>query len=500
MKFLKDAKSLCPECLKVVNAKVYEKDGAVYMSKACREHGEFEDVYWSSYKQGERALKFEHVGDGLANYRTRRKLGCPFDCGICNEHKSFTVLAIIDVTNRCNLACPVCFANAGQAGYVYEPSTKEVKSIIDNFRSNEPAKPPGLQFSGGEPTIREDLLELIEYANKVGFRHIEVNTNGIRLAQSIDYCRELVDAGAKAVYLQFDGLTSDVYLKTRGLDLLEVKKRVIENCRKIGFDAIVLVPTIIRGVNDHQIGDIIKFAAKNQDVVRCVNFQPVSICGRIDRAQLRQMRITIPDIMKLAEEQTGGAIKQEDWYPTSFVVPIPKAIGALKNHRYGAEFTAHPLCGMATYIFIEGEGVVPITRKVKVEGFMKTMGKVYNLAKEGRKLRAKIALLSLMRYLSWRFLRKLVWPILKTGAYDALRDFHFKFILIASMHFMDAYNFDLERVQRCIIHYGLSDGRIIPFCSMNTIHRPLIERRFSISWEEFHARMKEARERGLKHY
>ncbi len=502
MKHLKDTKSLCPECLRVIDAKVYEKGGVVYISKTCPEHGEFEDVYWSSYEEYMRVLQFEHVGDGLANPRTKREKGCPFDCGICNEHKSFTVLAIIDVTNRCNLRCPICFANAGAAGYVYEPSSEEIKQIIDNLRSNEPAKPPGLQFSGGEPTVREDLPELIEYADKAGFHHIEVNTNGIKLAQSLDYCRELVDAGANAIYLQFDGVTSDVYIKTRGVDLLEVKKKVIENCRKIGFDAVVLVPTLVRGVNDHQVGDIIKFAAKNADVIRCVNFQPVSICGRIDKMQLRQMRITIPDLMKLAEEQTGGQIKTSDWYPVPFVVPIPKAIGALKNHRYGAEFTAHPHCGMATYIFIEesGEKMIPITRKVNVEAFMKKMEQAYEQAKQGHKLRAKMRLLSSLRHVKWGLLRRLIWPILKTGTYESLRDFHFNAILIASMHFMDAYNFDLERVQRCVIHYGIPDGRIIPFCSMNTIHRPSIERRFAMTWEEFNARMEEARKHGLKHY
>ena len=295
-------------------------------------------------------------------------------------------------------------------------------------------------------------------------------------------------------------MTSDVYIKTRGVDLLEVKKKVIENCRKIGFDAVVLVPTLVRGVNDHQVGDIIKFAAKNADVVRCVNFQPVSICGRIDRGQLRQMRITIPDLMKLAEEQTGGQVKQSDWYPVPFVVPIPKAIGALKHHRYGAEFTAHPHCGMATYLFVEGDQIVPITRKADVEKFMEKMEEARRLAERGRKLRAKLKMLSALRHVKWGLLRKLIWPILKTGTYESLRDFHFKSILLASMHFMDAYNFDLDRVQRCVIHYGIPDGRIVPFCSMNTIHRPFIERKFAMSWEEFNRRMEEARKRGLKHF
>jgi len=497
---LKYTKSLCPECLRVLEAVIYERNGVVYISKRCPTHGEYEDVYWGDYQLWLRALKFEHVGDGLANPRTKRKEGCPYDCGICNEHKSFTVLAIVDVTNRCNLTCPVCFAHAGAAGYVYEPSTEEVKRILDNFRANEPAKPPGLQFSGGEPTLREDLPELIEYADKIGFHHIEVNTNGIRIAESLEYTKQLVDAGANAIYLQFDGLTDDVYVKTRGLPMLKHKMKAIENCRKLGFDAVVLVPTVIRGVNDHEVADIVKFAARNSDVIRCVNFQPVSLCGRIDRARLKEMRITIPDVIRQVEKGTEGEVAIEDWYPVPFVVPIPRAIGSLKNHRYGAEFTAHPHCGMATYVFVEDGKIVPITRKANVEKFMEVMEGVYKLAKEGHKTRAKMKLLTALRYVKGDLLRKLLWPILKTGTYEALRDLHFKMVMIGMMHFMDLYNFDLERLQRCVIHYGIPDGRIIPFCSMNSVHRQEVEKRFAITWDEFKRRMDEARRRGLKHY
>lgn len=499
-RLLKETKSLCPECLKVVDAQIYEHNGAVYMVKHCPQHGEYEDQYWSSYGMWLKALKFEHVGDGLLNPRTKRVKGCPFDCGICNEHKSFTVLAIVDVTNRCNLRCPVCFAHAGATGYVYEPSTEEVKRILDNFRLNEPAKPPGLQFSGGEPTVRDDLPELIEYADKIGFHHIEVNTNGIRIAQSLEYTKQLVDAGANAIYLQFDGLTDDIYVKTRGLPLLKYKMKAIENCRKLGFDAVVLVPTVIKGVNDHQVGDIVKFAAENSDVIRCVNFQPVSLCGRIDKSKLNEMRITIPEVIEKIEKETGGMVKAEDWYPVPFVVPIPRAIGALKNHRYGAEFTAHPHCGMATYIFIENGKVTPITKKADVEKFMKVMEGVYELAKKGRRLRAKMKLLSSLRYVKGGLLRKLLWPILKTGTYESLRSLHFKMVMLGMMHFMDLYNFDLERVQRCVIHYGIPDGRIIPFCSMNSIHRENVEKQFAMTWEEYERKMREARAKGLKHY
>ncbi|KPV63774.1 MAG: molybdenum cofactor biosynthesis protein A [Candidatus Bathyarchaeota archaeon BA1] len=490
MEVIKETKSICPECLKVLSAIVFEKDNKVYMRKECPEHGEFQDVYWSDYEQYERAEQFRHEGDGLRNPRTQSKQGCPYDCGICPQHKSHTALAIIDVSNRCNLRCPVCFATAGTTGYVYEPSKKEIWEMLENLRRNDPVPATALQYSGGEPTIREDLLDLIRMAKEVGFRHVEVNTNGLRLAQSVDYCRGLMEAGLSTVYLQFDGVTSDVYQFTRGCDLLDIKLKAIENCRKAGVDSIVLVVTLVKGVNDHQIGDIIRFAIQNFDVVRCVNVQPVSLCGRIPEREREKMRITIPDFMRLCEEQTNGKIKVSDFYPVPTVVPVSRAVGALKNRRY-VEFTAHPHCGMSTFIFVEDDEIVPITHYGNVNGFIRAMDGVYEEAVKGHESRAKLRLIGAMRHVKFGMLRKYVWPILKTGTYEALGKLHMRMLMVSAMHFMDPYNFDLERVQRCCIHYAVPDGRIIPFCTMNSIHRAKIEEKLGIPLDEWRKKHKE---------
>ena len=488
MTFIKHTKSICPECFKVLEATIFEEDNKVYIKKECHEHGEFQDTYWSDYEQYQRAEKFRYDGDGLNNPRTETEKDCPLDCGICPRHKSHTGLAIIDVTNRCNLKCPVCFANAATAGYVYEPSKEQIIAMLENLRRNDPVPATALQFSGGEPTIREDLYELIRAAKELGFRHVEVNTNGIRLAHSVEYCRGLLEAGMSTLYLQFDGLTPEVYEFTRGKDLLQSKMKVIENCREAGLNSVVLVVTLIKGVNDHQLGDIIRFAADNFDVIRCVNVQPVSLCGRLPEQEREKMRITIPDFMKAVEEQTDGKIKVSDFYPVPTVVPISKAIGALKDRRY-VEFTAHPHCGMATYVFIEDGEMVPITRYGNVEKFIGSMDKVYEEASKGHKTRAKMRLLGALRHAEFGLLRKYLWPILKTGSYESLGELHRKMLLISSMHFMDPYNFDLERVQRCVIHYAVPDGRIIPFCTMNSIHRAKIEEELSIplnQWRREH--------------
>ncbi len=485
---IKQTKSICPECFAVLDATIYEKDSKVYIEKTCQKHGKYNELYWSDYNQYVRAERFRKEGEGLDNPRTKTVRECPQDCGICPQHKSHTCLAIIDITNRCNLRCPVCFANAAAAGYVYEPTTQQIHSMLQNLRQNSPVPATALQFSGGEPTIREDLPELVEMAKNLGFRHVEINTNGIRLAQSVEYCKTLDEAGVSTVYLQFDGLTEEVYKFTRGVRLLETKMKAIENCRKAGLHSIVLVVTLVKGVNDNQIGDIINFAVKNFDVVRCINVQPVSLCGRLPEEEREKMRITIPDFMRLCEEQTKGKVKVSDFYPVPTVVPISQAIGAIKHKRY-VEFTAHPHCGMATYLFVEDSEITPITRYGNVDKFAKTMEKAYEESQKGHETRAKMRLLGALRHVKFGMLRKYIIPVLKTGSYEALGELQRKAILLSSMHFMDPYNFDLERIQSCCIHYAVPDGRIIPFCTMNSIHRPKIEKQMGIplsQWQKEH--------------
>ena len=489
MNTIKSTKSICPECLKVLDATIFEDDGKVYIKKDCPEHGFFQELYWSDYNQYTRAEKLRCDGEGLNNPRTKTVKNCPYDCGICPEHKSHTALAIIDITNRCNLTCPVCFANAAAAGYVYEPTKEEVTGMLENLRANDPVPATALQFSGGEPTIRNELFDFVRKAKELGFRHVEINTNGLRLSQSVDYCRELKAAGVSTIYLQFDGLTPDVYKFIRGVDLLETKMKAIQNLREAGFNSIVLVVTLVKGVNDTQLGDIINFAVKNFDVIRCINVQPISLCGRLPQKERDRMRITIPDFMRLVEEQTEGDIKVSDFYPVPTVVPISKAVSALQDKQY-VEFTAHPHCGMATYLLVEKGKIKPITRYANVDKFVGTVKKVYEDASKGSKKKAKLRLLGAARHVKFSFLRKYLLRVLTEGSYKSLGDLQRKTILLSSMHFMDPYNFDLERVQRCVIHYAVPDGRIIPFCTMNSIHRPEVERKLGVPIKEWKNRHK----------
>jgi hypothetical protein len=484
MKDIKQTKSICPECLKPLDATIYEDEGKVFIKKTCPEHGAYSELYWSDYDQYVRAEKFRCDGTGVENPRTQKKKGCPNDCGICPEHRSHTALAIIDITNRCNLKCPVCFANANYAGYVYEPTMEQVTGMLENLRATKPVPAQALQFSGGEPTIRKELPAMIRKAKELGFNHVEVNTNGLRLSQSVEFAKELKDAGVSTIYLQFDGLTPDVYKYIRGIDLFDIKMKAIENLRQAGWNSIVLVVTLVKGVNDSQLGDIIRFAAKNSDVVRCVNIQPVSLCGRLPPNEREKMRITIPDFMKKLEEQTEGVIKVSDFYPVPVVVPVSKAVGAIKDKRY-VEFTAHPHCGMATFVFVEDGKITPVTRYGNIDKFVATLQSVYNDASKGKKSKAKLRLVGASRHIKFSFLRKYVLKVLVNGDYKSLGDFARSAILISSMHFMDPYNFDLDRIQSCVIHYAVPDGRIIPFCTMNSIHRAEVEKKLGIPIKEW---------------
>jgi uncharacterized radical SAM superfamily Fe-S cluster-containing enzyme len=479
MNLIKKTKSICPECFQVIEADIFEEDGKVYLGKECSEHGRFKDIYWSDFELFKKVQKHSVKGEGVENPNTQCDKGHPFDCGLCPQHKSHTSLAIIDVTNRCNLRCPICFANAAVAGYVYEPSLDEIRGMMINLRSERPIPVMALQLSGGEPTVRDDLPEIIKMAKKFGFRHVEVNSNGLRIAAEKGYCRKLMDAGVSTIYLQFDGVTREPYLTTRGADLLNVKKKALQNCREDGLESVVLVPTIVKGVNDHQLGDIIRFAVSNFDVIRCVNFQPVSLTGRINYEERMDMRITIPDCLKLIEKQTEGQITVSDFFPVPFVVPIARAVGALRGRRY-PEFTTHEHCGMATFVFIDDDKIIPATRYGNLEALMDDMNEVYRLAKTGSIRRAKLKMASAIKHVNFGFLRKIMLPVLSEGTYEALGNLMRKTIMIGMMHFMDPFNFDLERLERCCIHYAVPDGKIIPFCAMNTIHRAPVEKQYGV--------------------
>ena len=214
----------------------------VVIVKKCKSHGEFSDVYFSDSDIYDRFEKFEAEGASLSNPMTKQAKGCPYDCGLCPNHKTQTLLANIDLTNRCNFSCPICFANASKSGYVYEPTMEQIKGMMQMLRSEKPVPCYAVQFAGGEPTLRKELPEIIKMAHEMGFIQIQIATNGMKFAQSKDYCRSLQETPLSTVYLQFDGVTEAPYLKSRGFNALPFKLKAIRNMRETGLHNVVLVP------------------------------------------------------------------------------------------------------------------------------------------------------------------------------------------------------------------------------------------------------------------
>ncbi|WP_457590425.1 tetraether lipid synthase Tes [Geoglobus sp.] len=482
-------KSLCPECLKVIPARVYENDGRVMISKRCEEHGVFEDVYWGDVEMFRKAMRFAHDGHGLET-PIMEESNCPFTCGLCTNHRSHTALLNLVLTNRCDLACWYCFFYAKRSGYVYEPTLEQIVEMVRTAKNMKPIGANAVQLTGGEPTLRDDLVEIIQAIKAEGIDHVQLNTNGIRLARDPDLALKVREAGVNTIYLSFDGVDETTNPKNHH----EVPK-VLENCRRAGL-GIVFVPTVIKGVNDHQLGDIIRFAFRNIDIVRGVNFQPVSITGSVPRKEREQIRITIPDAIKRIEEQTDGEISRDDFYPVPSVSPISHFVEAITG-RPQYELTTHFACGMATYVFKMDGKMVPITRFVDVEGFFEYLNeKAEEISKSRIKtVRALKGIIDLRKFVDNERapfdISRILFDILVRHDYSTLGQFHVNALFIGMMHFMDLYNYDLSRVERCEIHYASPDGRIIPFCTFNVlpeIYRDRIQAEYGVPIEEWERR------------
>lgn len=491
----KITQSLCPECVRVIEARVFEERGKVMMEKTCPQHGYFKDVYYGDVRL---YLKMEkwNFGDnrGLSNPQIPDATRCPDQCGLCSMHTSHTSLANIDLTNRCNLTCPICFANANVTGYLYEPTLDQVRRMLQTLRNERPVAGRLVQFSGGEPTIYPHFFEVLEMARDMGFSHIQIATNGLAFT-SLEFAQRAKEAGLHTLYLQFDGVTDDIYLRTRGRPLLDAKLQAIENVRKAGMK-ICFVPTIVRGLNDHQIGDILKLALDNIDVVSAIAFQPVSFTGRISRRELEAKRFTMADVALAIHEQTGICDAVEDWFPLSCVAPFSRLASAIRG-ELTTTLTSHPHCSMGTYLFVDSKKRgTPVTRFVDIGGMLQEMDLLARkTTRQTVKLYTKIQAWNVLRKYFYedrapegltfqKFLQTLQGLMDKRYGRGAAEKvgFSYKTLMVAGMHFMDLYNYDIERVRRCIIHYAAPNGMLYPFCTYNSgpCFREKIERKYSV--------------------
>ncbi len=495
----KTTESLCPECTSLIQARIFEENGKVIMEKTCTEHGHFRDVVYGDVKL---YLKMEQwtFGDnrGLTNPAIPQATRCPEQCGLCSMHTSHTGLANIDLTNRCNLTCPVCFANANTAGYLYEPDFDQVRRMLQALRNTRPVAGRVVQFSGGEPTIYPRFFDTLRLAKEMGYTHIQIASNGIMLADP-EFTQEAKEAGLQTVYLQFDGVTDDVYLRTRGEPLMETKIKAIENIRKAGMK-ICFVPTIVRGINDHQVGDIVKFAIDYIDVVSAISFQPVAFTGRISRRELEAKRYTQSDLAHAVSDQTGITDTYKDFFPLACVTPFSRLVGAIRGEEVPT-MSCHPHCSIGTYVFVDQatKTAVPVTRFVDVGAMLQDMDEISRKAqKTSFKFYSKIKVWSALKR---HFHPEFAPPGLDFNRFiDTLQGFTdkrvgrngldgkltYRTLLVAGMHFMDSYNYDTSRVKRCLIHYAAPNGLLYPFCTYNSgpVFREKIEKKYSIPFEK----------------
>lgn len=473
MKVLEKVESVCPECfrkdneIRKIDARIVEEDGKIWIKKKCPKHGEFRSIVFSDPKLYRRWEKYKVTGEGPEEVDATPLS----DEKLYPKHLSQSVLTNLFVTNRCNLRCSYCFANSGAEGFVYNPSLDTIRELLKKVREEKPVPSKALQITGGEPTIRDDLFDIIRMSRELGFTHVQLNTNGIKLSESVEYCKKIKEAGVNTIYMSFDGLTK------KANPWVEEQKQAVKNCRKAGL-GVVLVPVVIKGMNLDQLGDIVLYAKDNVDVVRGVNFQPLSFTGRITgitEEMRKRERVDYAEAFKSIEDKTRGQVTRDDFYPVPFVYPVSRLVETLKGEKQ-VEFTANPKCGGATYVFVQDGKLIPITRFIDVEGFMKLIDRLSR--KKGMLKKAKIAG-SLIRNISKYIdqdkapeglnLKSILVNVLTKGKYNALGEFHHKSLYIGTMWFQDAWNLNLDRLKRCVIHYTTEEG-VVPFCAYNGLN------------------------------
>lgn len=483
--------TLCPECSALILGRYYLRDDIVWIEKTCPEHGYFRDKINTDVRMFVKgAVSGFQDERGVYRPQVVKARYCPTDCGLCNQHHSASCLPQIDLTNRCNMTCPVCFATANQAGYLAEPTYEQVVEMLRALRAQHPYPATSIQYTGGEPTLHPDFLRICRTSIEMGFSHVQIATNGLRFVDR-DFTEAAAEAGLHTLYFQFDGVDEEPYRRFRGVELLEKKLRAIENIRRTDMK-ICLVPTIVKTINDDQVGKIFRFACENSDVISAISYQPVSFTGRIDLDDLEQQRYTLGDLARDIAA-ASGADMERDFFGLNFITPISR-ISQTLDGKPKIRTSCHSDCAFGTYFFVTPDHrPIPVARAFDIwkllNSFNELAAKIEHQRPNGMANRwDRLAL-------AWQFFRHYRWTNLdfRVTPLDWLRALRgltnkahgrgahgkttYRTLMAAGMHFMDRYNFDTERIRRCGILYSTPDG-MYPFCTINCgpQYRPYIER------------------------
>jgi len=443
--FLDLTNSLCSQCLRKVEAKILIQDERVFLQKHCFTHGP-ERVLVSTdvdyYRASRGALK---PGQMPYHFNTPVQFGCPYDCGLCTDHEQHSCLTLLEITDQCNLTCPICYSESSPARQTHR-SLAEVEFMLDAIVRNE-REPDVVQISGGEPTIHPDFFAILDAARRRPIKHLMVNTNGVRIARDAEFAKRLKDyLPGFEVYLQFDSLREGPLRDLRGDDLRDTRRRALEHLNAWNVST-TLVVTLKKGVNDGEIGEIIDFALQ-QPCVRGVTFQPIQAAGRLENFDPARDRLTLAEVRQ-------DILRQSSVFQPGDILPVP----------------CHPDCiAMAYCMKIDGK-VVPLTslidpgvllekggntiRYEQDPGLREELLRLFSTAASPES--AAVSLKSLLCCLPQ-------FEVPGRLGYDNV----FRVLIV---EFLDAFNFDVRSVKRSCIHIAHRDGRIIPFDTFNLFYR-----------------------------
>jgi uncharacterized radical SAM superfamily Fe-S cluster-containing enzyme len=445
------ALTICSKCFRKLEGKIVFEDDKVLLLKRCPEHGAERVLIADDVDYYRRCREvFIKPPEMPIVYNTPVKWGCPYDCGLCTDHEQHSCLSLVEVTDSCNLRCPVCYAGSGPERLEHRPLAL-IEKMLDAVVRNE-GHPDVVQISGGEPTLHPDFFAILKLAYERPIRHLMVNTNGLRIAREEDFVKRIKDeAPDLEVYLQFDSFEREALLDLRGADLRDARKAALERLNKYDIST-TLVVTLRKGLNDGEIGKVINYAL-TQPCVRGVTLQPIQDAGRLEKFDLSKDRLTLTEVRRRILEQTD-VFRAED------VIPVP----------------CHPdALGMAYALKLDGK-VIPLTRmidpQVLIDGARNTI--VYEEEQSVRDCLFKLFSTNHSPESGAASLRDLLCCLPRVDAPANLSYRNIFRVLI--VQFLDAHAFDVRSVKKTCIHIVHPDGRLIPFDTYNLFYRDDLER------------------------
>lgn len=415
------------------------------MLKRCPEHGGEKALIATDIDYYKRIRNYMKPSEMPLRFNTKVHYGCPYDCGLCSDHEQHSCLTLVEVTDRCNLTCPTCYAGSSPT-YGRHRTLAEIEHMFDIVVKNE-GEPDVIQLSGGEPTVHPQFFEILDAAKKRPFRHLMVNTNGIRIAKDPEFAAQLATYMPDfEVYLQFDSFKLDALVHLRGADLRSIREKALENLNRHNVST-TLVVTLQKGVNTDEIGKIIHYALQ-QPCVRGVTFQPTQIAGRLEGFNPKTDRCTLTEVRQAILEQT-------DFFTEDDLIPVPCNPDAL---------------AMGYVLKMEGE-VFPLTRFINPDDLLNASKNTIVYEQDERLREHMVQLFSTgnsVECATDELNGALLCCLPRVSAPNLGYENLFRIII---MRFMDAYDFDVRAIKKSCVHIVNKDGNMIPFETMNLFYR-----------------------------